>query len=167
MNRLNISRWAAGLNALLILHLLASKSIYPEPIPYVKVSSTPPRAVRAQEIPGKKRQTLAEEYYRAGVVAYIKGDNAKALSYFERILKIQPDHALAKNQIEKIKQETNEKKLTEAREKYNQGIAHYMKGELEQSVSLWEQALLLDPYNPKIQKALDRARAELRERKIP
>ncbi len=113
------------------------------------------------------REKSADEYYRAGVVAYIKGNNATALDKFSRALRLQPDHSLAKMQLDKIKQETDEKKLREAKDKYNQGLAFYMNGKLNEAISVWEKALVLDPYNTGVQKALDRARAEFRERNVP
>lgn len=115
----------------------------------------------------KNRASVAERYYREGVLAYIRGDYTKALSLFKRVLEIHPDHVNAKSQIEKIKQETDAKKLKQAKDMYNEGVSLYMNGQIENAISLWEGALKLDQYNPNIQRALDRARSELREKRLP
>lgn len=126
-----------------------------------------PLSVKSPISPTKQTAELAAKYYRQGIVAYIQGDDRLALQYFKKTLELQPNHALAKARMEKLLQETDEKKIKKAKEKYNEGMAQYMEGKLEKAKALWSEALTLDPYNPKIQKALERLRAELRETTIP
>jgi tetratricopeptide (TPR) repeat protein len=112
------------------------------------------RIANIEKIQAKHRydaiEKINKDNYRLGKSLYAKGQYLKALAVLE---KIEPDYLYVKKVISDLKVEM--KKESEIH--YRKGVKHYLKEELKEAVSEWQQAQALDPDNFKIKKDIDNA----------
>ncbi len=102
--------------------------------------------------------------YEKGRKYYEEEQYASAVQYFSKALKIQPNHSKAKdyyrNALAHAKGPTQEM-TDEVRTMFNQGIVLYRQGYYKNALEIWEQALLLDPYNIKLLKAIEGVKSKI------
>lgn len=113
-----------------------------------------------------------KEYFSKGIELYINRKYEDALEVFTKALKIAPDNAIIKTYLNKTKAQmakiSGGKKLTaEQAEKvkklYYSGLKSYTDGDLERAISIWKEAIEINPEDIKILKSIEKAQAELTE----
>lgn len=113
-----------------------------------------------------------KEYFSKGVELYINRKYDDAMEIFTKALKIAPDNAMIKTYLNKTKAQiakvSGGKKLTtEQAEKvkklYYSGLKSYTDGDLDRAISIWKEAIAINPEDIKILKSIEKAQAELHE----
>ena len=96
-------------------------------------------------------------YYEQGLILHGEDKLLEALHTFNNVLRLNPEHEEAQEEISRINEECKEKA-----EEYNRkGLVEYTKGNLEEAIESWENALLFNPDLETAQKNLERARKEI------
>jgi len=96
-------------------------------------------------------------YYEQGLILHSEDKLLEALDTFNNVLKFNPEHKEAQEQISRIEQECERK----AEEFNRKGLVEYTKGNLKEAIEAWENALRFNPDLETAQKNLERARREI------
>ncbi len=118
------------------------------------------------EIEPLVKRIKLQEKIQKGLGLYEIGEYDKALRLFEEALAIDPKDELVKQYYERSKVEsatTEEQMDPESERQYLIGVDHFVKGEYQQAVNIWEEVAKKYPYNKKILKALKGARDRLKK----
>lgn len=102
--------------------------------------------------------------YQEGVQRYGKGEYEAAARFFQKALQYDPNHSRAREFLRNsLARSGGEKKemTGEVKEKFYQGIQLYSDGKYEEALTVWEEALELDPQNIKLLEAIEGARKKL------
>lgn len=98
-------------------------------------------------------------YCEQGLILHSEDKLLEALHTFNNVLRLNPEHEQAQEEILRINEECKEKA-----EEYNRkGLVEYTKGNLEEAIEAWENALLFNPDLETAQKNLERARKEIKK----
>lgn len=91
------------------------------------------------------------------------GDREKAVASFKAALRLDPDNQAARRGIDRAASVPHEPAgdEEEVRRWYLSGVEHYTKGELEEAIAAWREALRLDPYNEKAKSGIEKAQEKL------
>jgi tetratricopeptide (TPR) repeat protein len=109
-----------------------------------------------QQLKHLENQREADRLYQSGVEALQAGKEDKAFEDFNKVLDLDPNHALAKKQILSLKSDIID-------EYHKQAMQLYRKQKLDAAIAIWDKVLALDPDHELAR--LYRARAiELKER---
>ncbi|TES93938.1 MAG: tetratricopeptide repeat protein, partial [Candidatus Cloacimonadota bacterium] len=96
-------------------------------------------------------------YYEQGLILYGEDKLLEALHTFNNVLRLNPEHEQAQEEILRINEECREKA-----EEYNRkGLVEYTRGNLKEAIEAWENALRFYPDLETAQKNLERARKEI------
>ncbi|MFH1414968.1 MAG: tetratricopeptide repeat protein [Elusimicrobiota bacterium] len=98
-----------------------------------------------------------EEYYKNGMEFYKNRSPERARSEFEKVMEIDPEYKKTKDYYDKISARLFDK----AKNYYKEGLSLYSAGDIKKAISIWEEALELAPSYREVQKALERARAQI------
>jgi tetratricopeptide (TPR) repeat protein len=124
------------------------------------------KSVRAGlETQRKSQGTKAEaqKLYNRGVEAYHKGNLPAAISAWEAAAAADPQDAGIRGQLLRAKKELTEsveKKRRAAQVRYEDGLAAYQRGELDEALAAWTETLELDPEHPKARANIQRVEQE-------
>ncbi len=116
----------------------------------------------------RKSQTI-KKHYTLGKALYQEGKLQKAISQWDKVLALNPKHKGALKNKKKTEEELREvfaKRKKEEKEKritryYEEGRAHYGKGEFSLALASFEKVLKLDPENKKALKYRERCKVAL------
>ncbi len=100
-------------------------------------------------------KSLIQNFYDTAMRAFSAGDYPQAKEFFEKVLVVQPDHAEAQEQMERVKRLMDEaQKAAEKRARmemvrpiYQSGTAAFQKKDYEAALEKFEQILQIDPEN--------------------
>ena len=115
-----------------------------------------------------------KEYFSKGVELYVNRKYDDAYEIFSKALKLAPDNAMIKTYLNKTKAQlakvSGSKKLTaeqtdKVKKLYYAGLKSYTDGDLDKAISIWKEALAINPEDIKILKSIEKAQAELTELK--
>jgi Tfp pilus assembly protein PilF len=122
-----------------------------------KALSMQPRNVKLQrQLEELEKRREADQFYQIGITVLQAGNEDKAYSYFQKALKLQPNHTLARKQIVGIKSDV-------INSYHKKALQFYSKQQLLKAVENWDHVLEIDPSHELAR--LYRARAlELQER---
>ena len=118
------------------------------------------------EIEPLVKRIKLQEKIQKGLGLYEIGEYDKALKLFEEALAIDPKDELVKQYYERSRVEsatTEEQMDPESERKYLIGVDHFVKGEYQQAVNIWEEVAKKYPYNKKLRKALKGVRDRLKK----
>ena len=92
-----------------------------------------------------------------------EGRKAEALKSFRAVLVLKPGDRRAQKGIQSLsgKKAKVFVQNKQHREAYQKGVAHYIEGELEKALELWEGILQEDPSHPAASKAVEKAKKEI------
>ncbi len=118
---------------------------------------------KVEELTGGKQKiqvllSSATDYYR-------KGQYKEALISLQEVLGLDSANIEAKQFIEKIKIEQQQRVSPEVEQYYNEGLKAYREGLLEEALTKWSKALELDPENEKTKSFYNMAQKEVRVKK--
>ena len=118
---------------------------------------------RLQDIVNKGEfESVGELYYAQGIIFYIKGEWAKAISQWENALKIYRSN---KEISEFLKIAQKRKQEEEAFEKaevlYRDGLAQYNKGKISEAIKQLEEVIKFNPQHRKAQELLAKVREKV------
>jgi len=118
---------------------------------------------RLQDIVNKGEfESVGELYYAQGIIFYIKGEWAKAISQWENALKIYRSN---KEISEFLKIAQKRKQEEEAFEKaevlYRDGLAQYNKGKINEAIEQLEEVIKFNPQHRKAQELLAKVREKV------
>jgi tetratricopeptide (TPR) repeat protein len=120
------------------------------------LSMQPLNSKLQRQLEALEKRRKADQFYQIGMTALRAGDEDKAYGYFQKAIKLQPNHALAHKQIVSIKSDV-------INSYHKKALQLYSKQQLLEAVEYWDRVLEIDP-NHEMAK-LYRARAlELQER---
>ncbi len=113
----------------------------------------------------EKIERLIDVHLSQGKEFYDKKDSASAIKEFKMVLKFDPENKEAKEYIEKTKEQAAEvvKKVSRAEidALYYEAADLYLKGKYEESISVLDKLLQLDPVNENAYKLLEKAKSVL------
>lgn len=113
-----------------------------------------------------------KEYFSKGVELYVNRKYEDALEIFKKALKLAPDNAMINSYLNKTKAQiakvSGGGKLTsqqseKVKKLYYSGLKSYTDGDLEKAISIWKEAIAINPEDIKILKSIEKAQAELTE----
>lgn len=120
------------------------------------LSMQPKNAKLQRQLDELEKRRQADQFYQIGISALHAGNEDKAFSYFEKTLKLQPNHTLARKQIVSIKSDV-------INSYHKKALQLFTKQKLLEAVENWDHVLEIDPSHELAR--LYRARAlELQER---
>jgi len=96
-------------------------------------------------------------YYAQGLTLHKEGKLLEALRMFNNVLRLYPEHEEAQERISLINEERKEK----AKEYNRKGLVEYTRGNLQEAIEAWENALRFDPDLETARKNLERAQKEI------
>ena len=96
-------------------------------------------------------------YYAQGLTLQKEGKLLEALPMFNNVLRLYPEHEEAQERISLI----NEECKKQAEEYNRKGLVEYTKGNLQEAIEAWENALRFDPDLETARKNLERAQKEI------
>jgi tetratricopeptide (TPR) repeat protein len=110
-------------------------------------------------------QAEAQKLYNRGVEAYRRGDLSQTISAWESAHAADPQdagirEALARAQKEQGEAREKNRRLAQAR--YEDGLAAYQRGELDEALAAWKETLELDPEHAKARANLKRVEQEMK-----
>lgn len=159
--------------------------------PYIKICEQELKKQEEQQ-KSRQRQREIEKYYNQGVTYYKRGELQKAVSQWEKVLRLDSQHKkaiqglrkakkiLRKMEAEKIRQQQllYKEKTAPPAEKpaqpekvdkatveklYQEGLFEYMNGHLLKAKQIWEGVLQLDPTYAKARISLQKLEEELKQ----
>jgi tetratricopeptide (TPR) repeat protein len=110
-------------------------------------------------------QAEAQKLYNRGVEAYRKGDLTQAVSLWESAAAADPQDAGIRDALARAKKEqgeTKEKNRHLAQARYEDGLAAYQRGELDEALAAWKETLELDPEHAKARANIKRVEQEMK-----
>jgi tetratricopeptide (TPR) repeat protein len=110
-------------------------------------------------------QAEAQKLYNRGVEAYRQGELAQAVSAWESAAAADPQDAVIRDALARAAKEqgeVREKNHRLAQARYDDGLAAYQRGELDQALAAWKEALELDPEHAKARANLKRVEQEMK-----
>jgi len=96
-------------------------------------------------------------HYAQGLTLQKEGKLLEALPMFNNVLRLYPEHEEAQERISLI----NEECKKQAEEYNRKGLVEYTKGNLQEAIEAWENALRFDPDLETARKNLERAQKEI------
>jgi tetratricopeptide (TPR) repeat protein len=144
---------------------------------YQNILDVLPAHVQALKESRRIRETLSESknksaslaeaahLFNEGVNAYRKGDAPAAIRSWEAALAANPNDAECKQWLARAKnelQEAREQNKKKAGARYADGLAAYQRGELDEALSCWKEALELDPEHEKARSNIQRVQQEMK-----
>jgi tetratricopeptide (TPR) repeat protein len=116
---------------------------------------------RTQDLSDQKRQQATEAFTK-GISEMAKGHFGEAEASFKDVLSLDPSHPKARQYLAQIDaQKDRHSDPQAAQQHYEAGLISYAGGDSEQALREWRIAQRLDPDNPKITDAVDKAQREL------
>lgn len=103
-------------------------------------------------------------YLQDGQQQYARGDYEAAARLYQRALDLFPNHSIAKERLRNALARSKGKKQEmtgEVRDKFFEGNNLFTKGQYEEAIQVWEEALKLDPNHIDILNAIERAKKKL------
>ncbi|MFH1943263.1 MAG: PorV/PorQ family protein [bacterium] len=103
-------------------------------------------------------------YLQDGQQQYARGDYEAAARLYQRALDLFPNHSIAKERLRNALARSKGKKqemTVEVRDKFFEGNNLFTKGQYEEAIQVWEEALKLDPNHIDILNAIERAKKKL------
>lgn len=115
---------------------------------------------RLQDIVNKGEfESVGELYYAQGIIFYIKGEWAKAISQWENALKIYRSNKEISEFLEIAQKRNQEEEAFEKAEVlYRDGLAQYNKGKINETIKQLEEVIKLNPQHRKAQELLAKVR---------
>lgn len=102
------------------------------------VSMEPGNKKLKDQLSSLKNRRKANDFYNEGLQAMTDGDQDKAFEAFQKVVKLNPSHELAKRKIAEIKSEVIESL-------HKTAMQAYRKQELDKAIELWDKVLELEP----------------------
>ncbi|MFZ5518127.1 MAG: PorV/PorQ family protein [Candidatus Zhuqueibacterota bacterium] len=115
-----------------------------------------------------KQQMQFDELFQQGYRYYITKDYVNAMNSFQEALKHRPNNEQVKKLYTDAEARANAKKMRmtpEMAKKYDRGINLYTAGKYEEAIQIWEELLLIQPYNKEILDTIDGAKERSRQQK--
>ncbi len=157
---------------LLVEQHLARASAYERAADYPSALNELHRAMRydsdTEEIERRIRRVenkiRSNDRFRRGLASYLAGDYESALEDFDQALDLNPGNTLIDEYIG-----LTESKMTggtteigpEMERLYLEGVDLYLQGKYEQAIEVWNRILEEDPYNTKVLRNIEEARARI------
>jgi tetratricopeptide (TPR) repeat protein len=123
------------------------------------------RGVLAHQQASRGSRAEAQKLYNRGVEAYRRGDLNQAVSAWEGAHATDPQDAGIRDALaraQKEQGEVREKKRRLAQTRYEDGLAAYQRGELDEALAAWKETLELDPEHAKARANLKRVQQEMK-----
>lgn len=118
---------------------------------YDKAISECTMALKAHKAHWNNTFKEENQFYNRGLAYYFKGDKDKAIADFEAVLRIDPNFADAKKNLEAIRSELGDtavkslKDANDAKTYFDQGEAHQKKFEYDKAIADYTEAIRLNP----------------------
>jgi tetratricopeptide (TPR) repeat protein len=108
--------------------------------------------------------TGTSDLMREAQLALEAGDAKAAVRGFEKVLALDPGNPVAREMAEKLSPHTAKSRLNpeDARRRYIEGVAQYMKGRLPEAAAIWGALVKDDPADMEARRSLARVQAEMR-----
>jgi len=131
--------------------------------------------IKKEEEERKHREAIETHYFQ-GIDYYAEGEFGKAISEWEEVLLIDPEHKGAKEYMEKAREKiasvTTERRKAEIplrtpeEEKieiyYRQGINYYLAGDYRKAIEQWQEVLRMDPSHKGAREYMAKAKGRLK-----
>lgn len=104
-------------------------------------------------------ESVGELYYAQGIIFYIKGEWAKAISQWENAVKIDPSNKEISEFLNIARKRQQEEEAFEKAEVlYRDGLAQYNNGKINEAIKQLEEVIKLNPQHRKAQELLAKVR---------
>ena len=113
----------------------------------------------------KQSAGLGREHFNRGVKRYRAGDLQGAIAAWEAAVSAAPKDAEYQEWLDRARQENDAahaKKREQAEIRYADGLAAYQRGELDEALAAWKEALELNPGHEKAGRNLKRIQSEMK-----
>jgi len=110
-------------------------------------------------------QAEAQKFYNRGVEAYHQGELNQAIAAWENAAAADPQDAGIREALTRAKKEqgeTRDKNRHLAQARYEDGLAAYQRGELDEALAAWKETLELDPEHAKARANIKRVQQEMK-----
>ncbi len=120
---------------------------------------------RLQDIVNKGEfESVGELYYAQGIIFYIKGEWAKAISQWENALKIyQSNEEISEFLRIASKRRQEEEALEKAEVLYRDGLAQYNEGKIDEAIKQLEEVIKFNPEHRRAKELLAKVREKVDE----
>ncbi|NIM03380.1 tetratricopeptide repeat protein [bacterium] len=120
---------------------------------------------RLQDIVNKGEfESVGELYYAQGIIFYIKGEWAKAISQWENALKIYRSNKEISEFLKIARERRQEEEAFEKAEVlYRDGLAHYNEGKINEAIKQLEEVIKFNPQHRKARELLAKVREKVDE----
>jgi tetratricopeptide (TPR) repeat protein len=108
-----------------------------------------------------------QENIQKGLLLYDVGNYTEALKVLEEALRLDPDNNLVKQYLERSRMETlttQEEMEPDMEKKYLQGVNMFLSGKYADAIQIWEEILVIHPYNKRVLESISNARERLKNR---
>jgi tetratricopeptide (TPR) repeat protein len=123
------------------------------------------RGALTQQQASRGSRAEAQKLYNRGVEAYRRGDLTQAVSAWEGAHAADPQDAGIRDALgraQKEQAETRAKNRRLGQMRYEDGLAAYQRGELDEALAAWRETLELDPEHAKARANLKRVEQEMK-----
>lgn len=86
----------------------------------------------------QSKRGILDDYMRKGNAAYAAGQSVKAINFWKQALMVTPSYEPAKRKIREVNHAM-------AQKQYEAGYLYYHRGDLQEALEAWSNALVLDP----------------------
>lgn len=113
----------------------------------------------------KQADRLGRGHFNRGVTLYREGDLTGAIQAWEAAVSAAPQDPEYQEWLNRARRENDEdraKKQEQAEIRYADGLAAYQRGELDEALAAWKEALELNPGHEKASRNLERIQSEMK-----
>lgn len=108
-----------------------------------------------------------QENIQQGLMLYDVGNYDEALKVLEEALSLDPQNNLVKQYLERTKIETistQDEMDPETEKKFLNGVNSFLSGKYAEAIAIWEEILILQPYNKRVLESINNARERLKNK---
>jgi len=117
-----------------------------------------------REINAVTKQIDFQRNIQKGILLFQVEEYSRALAVFEELLAKEPDNEIAKEYCRRSKIEITGKDVKMAQQtkkRYMEGMTYYLSGKYVQAIEIWEEILVDQPYNKRVNKAIQGAKEKM------